>query len=167
MCQVDRSKSFEEALSRYRRLDGIKKDILKNRKRSVLSKTLHEVTKQLNILKRKSRNISSEDDELLEEINWVSQEITNLKTVQVSGRLASEHRDIAVSVLETGLKNVVSCYQKNISKARRRMKLSSKPIHHVKVQPVVQGQRVYDIQKLFENKSLTKKIFRTKKKKNI
>ena len=167
MCQVDRSKSFEEALSRYRRLDGIKKDILKNRKRSVLSKTLHEVTKQLNILKRKSRNISSEDDELLEEINWVSQEITNLKTVQVSGRLSSEHRDIAVSVLETGLKNVVSCYQKNISKARRRMKLSSKPIHHVKVQPVVQGQRVYDIQQLFENKSLTKKIFRTKKKKNI
>lgn len=140
MCQVDRSKSFEEALSKYRKLDGIKKDILKNRKRSALSKTLHEVTKQLNILKRKSRNISSEDDEFLEEVNWVSQEITNLKTIQVSGSPASEHRDIAVSTLETGLKNILSSYQKSIGKARRRIKLSSKPVHHVKLQPVVQGR---------------------------
>ncbi len=150
MCQVDRSKSFEEALSKYRKLDGIKKDILKNRKRSALSKTLHEVTKQLNILKRKSRNISSEDDEFLEEVNLVSQEITNLKTIQVSGSPASEHRDIAVSTLETGLKNILSSYQKNIGKARRRIKLSSKPIHHVKLQPVVQGRIFfYFIQKLF------------------
>ena len=93
MCQVDRSKSFEEALSRYRKLDGIKKDILKNRKRSVLTKTLHEVTKQLNILKRKSRNISSEEDELLEEINWVSQEISNLSRLRKS-KWCNEELDI-------------------------------------------------------------------------
>jgi len=128
-------------------IDGIKKDILKNRKRSALSKTLHEVTKQLNILKRKSRNISSEDDEFLEEVNWVSQEITNLKTIQVSGSPASEHRDIAVSTLETGLKNILSSYQKSIGKARRRIKLSSKPVHHVKLQPVVQGRIFFILSK--------------------
>ena len=145
MCQVDRSKLFEEALSKYRKLDGLKKDILRNRKRSALSKTLHEVTKQLNILKRKSRKCSSEDEEFLEEVNWVSQELLALKAAEVSGSLANEHRNIAVSTLEAALKDIVSTYQKNITKARRRMKLSTKPVHqHVKVQPVVQGRRRND-----------------------